>query len=153
MSNIALNNEDGILLSGIEQGDLTSLGMMYDKYSTILYGIIIRIVKNETLAENVLTKVFLNVKNQSVSVSNSSSIFCFLFKYCRQISFDALKEQQLKNLPQHNGVYGISTTAFELLYYKGLNYNEAAIILNKTVEEVKVEVRGAIDNLKMKNKK
>ncbi len=151
MSNVAVNTVDGIFVPRMSQDDLMSLGNMYDQYSSILYGIIMRIVKDEALAEKVLAKVFLNARSQAVT-SDTTSFFCSLFKSSRQLSFDALKEQEIKNLSHHNSVYDITTTAFELLYYKGLNYNEAAIVLNKTVEEVKTEVRGTIYNLKMKNK-
>ncbi len=149
MSNVTVNNEDGSFVSKKGQGDLMSLGNMYDQYSSILNGIIMRIVKDEALAEKVLAKVFLNARSQAVT-NETTSFFCSLFKSSRQLSFDAIKGQELKNLAHHNGVYEITTTAFELLYYKGLNYNEAAIALNKTVEEVKTEVRGTIFNLKKK---
>ena len=151
MSNVTVNNEDGSFVSRKGQNDLMSLGNMYDQYSSILYGIIFRIVKDEALAERVLAKVFLSARSQAIT-NETTSFFCSLFKSSRQLSFAALKEQEIKNLSHHNSVYDITTTAFELLYYKGLNYNEAAIVLNKTVEEVKTEVRGTIYNLKMKNK-
>lgn len=149
MSNVAVNNIDGIFVPRMGQVDLHSMGKIYDQYSSILYGIIMRIVKDETLAEKVLAKVFLNVRSQAVT-TETTSFFCSLFKSCRQLSFNALKEQEFKNLSHHNGVYETTTTAFELLYYKGLTYNEAAIALNKTLEEVKTEVRGTLFNLKKK---
>ena len=151
MSNHAVNDEDAALTSFIQLGDLQSLGKLYDKYAASLYGIIIRIVDNDALAEDVLYKVFVNARSHAAaSLSTRTSFFNCLFKYSRQLAFYELKQQQLQNLSYQNAVPVGNDTAFDMLYYKGLNYMEAAAALNKSVEEVKAEVRAAIDNLKTK---
>ena len=151
MSNHPVNDEDAALTSFIQLGDLHSLGKFYDKYAASLYGIIIRIVDNDALAEDVLYKVFVNARSHAAaSLSTRTSFFYCLFKYSRQLAFYELKQQQQQNLAYRNVVPVGNDTAFDMLYYKGLNYMEAAAALNKCVEEVKAEVREAIDNLKTK---
>ncbi len=153
MSNFGVNEEDGRMATFNKGSDAQSVDKLYDKYSAPLYGIIIRIVNDEALATEVLTKVFLNAQTQA-AVFNivDANMFSYLFKSSRQLSFHALEQQQLQNLSSRKGVYDSDHTAFDLLYYKGLNYSEAAAVLNKTVEEVKAEVRAAIKNLKTREK-
>lgn len=149
MSNPNVAEENGVFTSFIDVGDMQSLGKLYDKYAAPVFGFIIRIVHDETLAESILSKVFLAARKQATAFNSSESgFFKCLLQFSRQMSIQALDARKQQNLSAPNDVYGANHTAFDLLYYKGLNYNEAAAVLHISVEEVKAEIRAAIKKLK-----
>lgn len=55
------SDEDGSLLERIEQGDDLAIALLYDRYASVVYTIALRVLGNSTLAEQVLTDVFLEI--------------------------------------------------------------------------------------------
>ncbi|MGH7805828.1 MAG: sigma factor, partial [Candidatus Binatia bacterium] len=50
---------DGELLSAMAEGDDRALGALYDRHAPILLGLILRIIRGRSEAEDVLQEVFL----------------------------------------------------------------------------------------------
>lgn len=158
--------DDLQLAVAIKQGNQQSFGLLYDKYAPALLGIIIRIANNQRKAEEILSHVFVKVWNQIASFNSSNtSLFSWLIQLTRQTAFDEIKAEQTKNSADNNSVYKAaknasgsnlplsrknSLSSFELIYYKGLNFTEAASALQITVTELTNNLKMEIETLKEK---
>ncbi len=162
LSNSIRADDDLLLAAYVKQGNQQYFRLLYDKYAPALFGIISRISNNEKMAEEILNIAFIKVWNQRASFNSSkTSLFSWLMAIARQTAFDEIKSEQAKNLEDNNSVYGITKThlkddsliqgqnqsAFDLVYYKGLTYLEAATKLNMTVAELITNLRMTIKNL------
>ena len=159
-------NEDEWLGVSLKQGNQQSFGLFYDKYAPAISGIIIRIVNDEKMAEEILNLAFVNAWNQIASFNSSkTSLFSWLINIARQTAFDEIKSVHAKNLQYTNSVYEANTdgslnnalindknqtSSFDLVYYKGLNFTQAAAELQITVPELINNIKMTIENLKEK---
>ncbi len=130
-------------------------------------GIINRIVHDKEIAEEILKTTFLKIWDQINSFDASkNSLFTWLMNISRYTALEELRSAQLKNPQLTDSVYkqainsndddhsfdmALQKTAFDLIYYKGLSCMEAAAKLNVSVEELKINIRIAIKNLKTIN--
>ncbi len=55
------NLEDSEIIARIVNKDKNALYQLYDKYSGALYGVILRICQNESLAEDILQETFIKI--------------------------------------------------------------------------------------------
>ncbi len=152
LNNFIGPDEDVNLAVSVNQGNQQSFGKLYDKYAPALFGIISRIVNDKKLAEEILNAAFVNTWNQVATFNASkTSLFTWLISIARQTALDEIKSEQFKNPLYSNPVYEENKkSAFDLVYYKGLNCIEAAAQLNITVEELKADIKMTIKNMKEK---
>jgi DNA-directed RNA polymerase specialized sigma24 family protein len=136
----------------IKQGNQEYLGLLYDKYAPALSGIISRITDDKKLEEKILSTTFVNVWNQIATFNSSTgSLFSWIIRIARQTAFEVLKAAQQQNPDHYNTVYSAhQKSVFELVYYKGLTYNEVATQLQITVDEVKASIKMTMENMKEK---
>jgi RNA polymerase sigma-70 factor, ECF subfamily len=57
----ALSNGDGTLMLRLQQGDEQALALLYDRYSTLVYSVAFRVLRNPAWAEEVLQDIFLQL--------------------------------------------------------------------------------------------
>lgn len=53
--------QDAPLIAAVQQGDQQALAALYDAYSGALYGIILKVVEKEELAQEVLQDTFVKI--------------------------------------------------------------------------------------------
>jgi RNA polymerase sigma-70 factor, ECF subfamily len=59
--NTRLGDEDGSLLERVQRGDDQALALLYDRYSSLVYSIALRVLRDPALAEQILSDIFLEV--------------------------------------------------------------------------------------------
>jgi len=59
--NTRLGEEDGSLLERVQRGDDQALALLYDRYSSFVYSIALRVLRDPALAEKILSDIFLEV--------------------------------------------------------------------------------------------
>ncbi len=134
-------NEDERLAVSLKKGNQQSLDLLYCKYAPALMGIITRIAGNEEMAEDILHKSFLSIRDKIDTFDPSkTSLFTWMINMARQSAYDKIKPVRFKD-------HRFSETVFDLIYYKGLNVNDAAAAMNITVNELKINLRKAIKNI------
>jgi len=57
------------LMLGIQSGDADALSQLYDRYNGIVKALILRIIHNETEADDLLQEVFMEIWNQAKNFS------------------------------------------------------------------------------------
>jgi len=162
-----------LLLSRKQQG----VDLLYDNYGSYLFGVIMKIVKRNDVAELVLQDTFLKVWNKISTFDSEKGIFVtWLISIARNTSIDmmrsktykqTLKIQSLQNIPSGKEpltdnvridyidvrdivkkLDGKYCEVLELIYFGGFTFKEAAEELNIPLGTVKSRIRKAYMELK-----
>lgn len=73
------------------------MGYLYDNYSAALYGVVLRIVKKEDIAEEVVQDVFMKIWNSISQYDGAKGrLFTWMFNIARNLSIDKLRSKELK---------------------------------------------------------
>jgi len=84
--------EEAALIHGVAGGDEAAFSSLYDKYSSILFGLLLRILHSRGEAEDVLQEVFLQVWQQAHSFDASRGrAFTWLVTLARSRAIDRLR--------------------------------------------------------------
>lgn len=87
-----LEQSDTDLLSAIARADESALGVLYDRYHRILFGLILRILNNRAEAEDVLQEVFLQVWQKAADFDEARGRpFTWLVTLARSRAIDRLR--------------------------------------------------------------
>jgi RNA polymerase sigma-70 factor (ECF subfamily) len=82
------------LISRIAAGDRDAFAELYDRYSSRLFGLILRLLRNRTESEDVLQEVFLQVWAQATRFESSrSSLDVWLLMIARSRGLDRLRRR------------------------------------------------------------
>ena len=85
------------LLRKIPDGDQTGLEQLYERYATILYSMILKIVRVQEIAENILQEVFLQIWNRADSYdSRLGSPFTWLIRIARNKAIDYRRSKHFR---------------------------------------------------------
>ena len=83
------------LMTSIQAGDPDALAHLYDRYNGILKALILRIIHNETEADDLLQEVFLEIWNQAKNFSaQKGKPLGWMVTLTRRRSIDALRKKQ-----------------------------------------------------------
>ena len=83
------------LMMGIQAGDTDALSQLYDRYNGIVKALILRIVHNETEADDLLQEVFMEIWNQAKNFSaQKGKPLGWMVTLTRRRAIDALRKKQ-----------------------------------------------------------
>ncbi|GAB3271643.1 sigma-70 family RNA polymerase sigma factor [Larkinella harenae] len=163
------------MIDGLKAHSRVAFSQLYDRYANTLLGVLTKIVKNETEAQDLLQDTFVKVwKNIHRHDPNKGRLFTWLLNVARNTAFDFLRAKKTENqtelpldgyLPgmgmtfNHVGYIGfteaINTTldprhwqVIHLLYYQGYTQQEAAEELKLPLGTVKTWTRLALIQLR-----
>lgn len=82
----------------LQNQDKRALKHIYEFYSAALFGIIIRIIKDEAFAEEILHDVFLKIWNQINQYdAKKGRLFTWMMTLTRNLSLDRLRTRRMSN--------------------------------------------------------
>lgn len=166
------------LIDGLQRGDQHVLEDLYNRYSGSLYGIILRIVKKEEFAEDVLQETFVRIwQNARCYDRSKGRLFTWMQRIAKNFSLDTLRSRDYRNSMQNediseiqpqvdsqvyasdqSNIIGIRKMAMglspkyssilNLVYFQGYTCVEAAEELNIPVGTLKTRMRTAICELR-----
>ncbi len=124
---------DEIFTKRFQQGDPAFIGELYEAYGAALFNIILRIVRSQDLAEQVLQDTFVKVWRHGNSYDTSKGrLFTWLLNIARNTAIDATRTAQYR---QYVVTDDISVLTYELhtepLHVEGLDVREVAGQLNE----------------------
>jgi RNA polymerase sigma-70 factor (ECF subfamily) len=155
--------EESELISLLKQKDIKAYHYFYDKYAAALYGFILRVIKNEESANEVLHEIFTTLWSKINSYEpQKERLFSWLLKITRNASiyqrqsnyFEEAKhsvvnyaafDHELNPYPDLNEE---SKRLIDLSFYHGHTQDEIAAKLNIPVESVKAKLRIALLDLR-----
>src|SRR5947209_6116656 len=83
------------LMLGIQSGDADALSQLYDRYNGIMRALILRIIHNETEADDLLQEVFMEIWNQAKNFSaDKGKPLGWMVTLTRRRAIDALRKKQ-----------------------------------------------------------
>jgi len=83
------------LMLGIQSGDADALSQLYDRYSGIMKALILRIIHNETEADDLLQEAFMEIWNQAKNFSaEKGKALGWMVTLTRRRAIDALRKKQ-----------------------------------------------------------
>ena len=157
----------------MQQGNELAFSQLYDKYSGALYGVIIRICKEEHLAQEILQEGFLKIWNSAASYdSNKGKFYTWAYRICKNAALNAIRNnkkliqtddfsvykeevsqeqsdidpQKLKGAIQQLEVH--HQNAIELVYFQGLTHREAHEVMQVPLGTFKSYVQQALKQLR-----
>ncbi len=131
------------------QNDKLAWEYLYDKYASMMYGIIINIAGDKTHADDILTDIFVELKTKEMLSRIQSALCHTLIRFTYVLTVKYLKEKELKSgqtiLENNNSPH------IYLLYKQLSTLNESAaksliikrnILLNLRSEFIQFQTNG-----------
>ena len=85
------------LVSRLQAQDSSAFSYLYDSYSPALYGHVLRIVKKEEVAQELLHDVFMKVwTNIGQYTASRGRLFTWMFNLARNLSIDMLRSKEMQ---------------------------------------------------------
>lgn len=136
------NNHLQLLL---EKDSRRGFELFYEKYSSMIYGMVLKGLGNEGKASEVFQNIFTDawIKICSNDFDVSHCLTCLL-KLTRQRIAEALVKEQLEN---HISYDESSASVFELTLFKGCSIADSAKRLNLSHQQVLYELRDALKKI------
>jgi RNA polymerase sigma-70 factor (ECF subfamily) len=165
------------LLQRLKKGETGALAELYDAYSTIVYRLILRIVRDPGAAEELVQETFLKLwRRANLLDEGARSLGPWIVTIARNRALDYLDSTRLRTLHLeslgHRKVFAAidevlmkspqvrelreavgrlnphQREAIELAYYEGFSYSEVAARLGQPLGTVKSWVRSALETLR-----
>jgi len=175
-----LNDKNGGLIRRLRRHDAEAMTDLYDLYGRLLYVLIVRIVRNPSVAEDLVQESFLRAWNRAAQLSDDyTSVGPWLVMIARHCALDYLKSSQAHLSAQapmndvefpavsiddeilNSDRVRMMEAAFrnltenqkrviELSFYEGLSHAAIAERLHQPLGTVKGWVRAALSRLRGK---
>ncbi len=170
---LTLMQNDNFLIQQLKDKDERALSLLYDKYAGAIYSVIIKMVRDEGKAQNLLQDTFMTVWDKAESYDASKGRFyTWVFRIARNKTLNFLrkvepliqtddfsvydsKEEAISIDAKYLELNGAITTleehhkkAIELVYFKGLTHKEAHQQMDVPLGTFKSYVRQALKQLR-----
>ncbi len=170
------STSDDNIIELVRQQDMNGISLMYDKYSSALFGVILKVVNNKQIAEEVLQDTFTKIwRNFDKYDDSKGRLFTWLINIARNSAIDATRRKgfgqqnyEIENVvstidEQHKTTINPDTidirrlinslpaeyhNLIELIYFKGYTQAEVAELLDIPLGTVKTRLRTAMIRLK-----
>jgi RNA polymerase sigma-70 factor (ECF subfamily) len=163
------------IISGIRGGREDAMAQLYDRYSSIVYSVALRVLGDTAAAEDVLQEVFLQLwRNPDAFDANRGSLAAWLAVIARNRAIDSLRKRRPEinvddvvvaldlNLENEaarkiaiervrvvlNGMPAEQRKAIELAFFEGLTHTEVAAKTGEPLGTVKTRIRTALQTLR-----
>jgi RNA polymerase sigma-70 factor, ECF subfamily len=163
--------DDSDLIARIRKADTAAFAAIYDRYSRLVYSVALRVLRNESAAEDVLQEIFMKLwRNPEMFDASRGALGPWLAVTARNRSIDRIRrrveeteltdsvaptnidfEQQAVNAALLTRVKGVlqqlpevQRSALNLAYFEGLTHAEIAARTGEPLGTIKGRIRGAI---------
>lgn len=163
------------LIQLLKKRDKRGIDYLYDHYSSALYGVILRIVRSEDLAEEVMQDCFLKIWDKiAMYDAEKGKLFTWMINISRNLALDKLRSKGFKNQnktdelnsnvsmhemdtihPEHIGVKEMLNQLtpeqkhlIDLMYFQGYSQSEISEEFQIPLGTIKTRVRAAMIKLR-----
>jgi RNA polymerase sigma-70 factor (ECF subfamily) len=170
---LTLMQNDNTLIKDLKNKDERALALLYDKYSGAIYSVILKMIRDEGKAQNLLQDTFMTVWDKAESYDESKGRFyTWVYRIAKNKTLNVLrktdlliqtddfsvhinKEDAISIEPEYLELNGAVTTleehhqkAIELVYFKGLTHREAHQEMDVPLGTFKSYIRQALKQLR-----
>jgi RNA polymerase sigma-70 factor, ECF subfamily len=166
---------DASLIAGIRSGEQQAMAALYDRYSSVVYSVALRVLGDTGRAEDVLQEVFLQLwRNPEVFDATRGSLGAWLAVIARNRAIDAVRKQRPEDdiadvvisvepdlaseadraraAEKVRGVLGAMPSAqrkvLEMAYFEGLTHSEIAAKTGDPLGTIKTRIRAGLMSLR-----
>jgi len=167
--------DDMRLVARIRAGDQLALSELYDRYSSVVYGVALRILQDTGAAEDLLQDIFLQLwRKPDAFDSSRGSLGGWLAVIARHRSIDRLRQRKPESdiedcviasgtdlrdeterslvIEKVRGVMGEMSPdqrqAMEMAYFEGLTHTEIAEKTGQPLGTIKTRIRAGLQMLR-----
>jgi len=169
--------DDSLLIEALQQKDATALSKLYDKYAGAIYGVIVRMCKDEVTAQEILQETFMKAWDKShLYDASKGKFYTWLYRIARNTTLNSLRKQdkliQTEDFTVYNSEEEVSEPetyeelkgalkklekhhqrALTLVYFNGLTHREAYEEMGVPLGTFKSYVSQALKKLRIIYKK
>ena len=91
---------DEMLLEGIAEGGRTAMHILYCRHNVRVYRFILRIVRDTTMAEDLVSQVFLDVWRTASQFEGRTQVSTWLLSIARFKALTALRQRRFEDIDQ-----------------------------------------------------
>jgi RNA polymerase sigma-70 factor (ECF subfamily) len=91
---------DEMLLEGIAEGNRTAMHTLYARHNVRVYRFILRIVRDTTMAEDLVSQVFLDVWRTARQFEGRSQVSTWLLSIARFKALTSLRQRRFEDIDQ-----------------------------------------------------
>jgi RNA polymerase sigma-70 factor, ECF subfamily len=162
---------DVSLVMAIRAGDESAMATLYDRYSSIVYAVSLRVLADTGAAEDVLQEVFMQLwRNPGVFDSSRGNLGAWLAVIARNRAIDTLRKRRpetdiadvvvsvepdmageaersramAKVRGTLSGMPAAQRSALEMAYFEGLTHTEIAAKTGEPLGTVKTRIRAGL---------
>jgi len=155
-------------ISAIRSGDESAMAQLYDRYSSIVYSVALRVLGDTAAAEDILQEVFLHLwRNPNLFDSSRGNLAAWLAVISRNRSIDTLRKrkpetdaaevlisvepdlageaERARAMEKVRGVLSqmppSQRASLEMAYFQGLTHTEIASRTGEPLGTVKTRIR------------
>jgi RNA polymerase sigma-70 factor (ECF subfamily) len=92
---------DEVLIGRIAKGDRLAMQVLFARHHVRVYRFVLRLVRNESAAEDLISEVFLDVWRQAGSFEGRSAVSTWLLAIARYKALSALRRQPEEELDEN----------------------------------------------------
>lgn len=166
-------SNEASLITQVQNGDTRALSTLYDNYSGALFGVIIRMCKNEAQAQDLLQETFMKIWEKADRYDpNKGKFYTWAYRIARNTTLNHLRNPSKLIQNEDLSVYTNSAVAeepdldlvglngslkkldshhqkaLELVYFQGLTHREAHQEMNVPLGTFKSYVQQALKKLR-----
>ncbi len=97
---IAQTTSDETLLRGIADGNRNAMHTLYSRHNVRVYRFILRIVRDSTMAEDLVSQVFLDVWRTASQFEGRSQVSTWLLSIARFKALTSLRQRRFEDIDQ-----------------------------------------------------
>jgi RNA polymerase sigma-70 factor (ECF subfamily) len=162
-------------VTAVKSGDQRAMAELYDRYSSIVYAVALRVLGDTMAAEDVLQEVFLQLwRNPSAFDAARGSLAAWLAVISRNRAIDFLRKRtpvmdiedvivsvtpdlvneadRSRAAEKVRGVLGampsVQRSALEMAYFQGLSHSEIASKTGEPLGTIKTRIRAGLMTLR-----
>jgi RNA polymerase sigma-70 factor (ECF subfamily) len=166
---------DLAIVTGLKSGDQSAMAELYDRYSSIVYSVALRVLGDTGAAEDVQQEIFLQLwRNPGAFDAARGSMGAWLAVIARNRAIDTLRKrrpetdiedvvlsvapdlageaERSRAADKIRGVMGVmpatQRSALEMAYFEGLTHSEIAAKTGEPLGTIKTRIRAALITLR-----
>ncbi|WP_124980302.1 RNA polymerase sigma factor [Nonlabens xiamenensis] len=159
------------------EGDSRAMGLIYERYAGVLFGVAVKLTQEKNLAQEVLQLSLIKIWEKSDTFDRSKSkLFTWMFQITRNTALDEIRKKQRSKEIQitdrdvylDENVYDKETLeqlrqqlgqmdpkhreVLDAIFFKGLTHKAASSHLSMPLGTLKTRLRNALKELRLINK-
>ena len=133
------------LVSLLQSKDERGFSILYDNYSSALYGVVLKIVRSEEIAADEMQDAFVKIwKNIEAYNRTKGTLFTWILNVARNTAIDRIRSQEFQNSQRNQD---LDTSINFIDSQGGSQFDVDAIGIKKVVENLRPEYQQMIELL------